>query len=415
MSAPGDEPVDVAAPVPADAPVDAAAPAPADEGHRADGLGRRPAGGGRGGGPETGPLSLADLERFAAKKLGPGALAYYSGAACDEVTLADNLAAFRRWRVRPRAMVDVTSRDPSVTVLGRRWPAPVMVAPLALHRLADPEGEVAVARAAVARGLTMSLSTVGSATIEEVAAACGTGPRWFQLYPLADRGKTRALLDRAVASGYEAIVFTVDCPILGRRERDRRDGFVLPPGVGYPNLASDGDTYARDELATSYTWADLEWVASAAQLPVVAKGVLDPADATLAFEHGASGIVVSNHGGRQLDLTIAALDALPDVVAAVNGRGAVLFDSGIRRGTDVLIALALGARAVMLGRPVLWALAWNGEAGVGWAFDQLLAEFDLALALAGIPRAADLSTRILVRAQTTCLPDDDSALPKSYP
>ena len=296
-------------------------------------------------------------------------------------------------------MVDITARDPSVSVLGRRWPAPIMVAPLALHRLADPEGEVAVARAAATRGLTMCLSTVGSATIEEVAAACGTGPRWFQLYPLADRGKTRALLDRAVAAGYEAIVFTVDCPILGRRERDRRDGFVLPPGVGYPNLASDGDTYARDELATAYTWADLEWVANAAGLPVIAKGVLDPADAILAFEHGASAVVVSNHGGRQLDLSIAALDAFPDVVAAVDGRGPVLFDSGIRRGTDVLIALALGARAVMIGRPVLWALAWGGEAGVGWAFDQLLAEFDLALALAGVPRAADLSTRILVRAR----------------
>jgi 4-hydroxymandelate oxidase len=391
VSGPGDAPVDAAAPVPADAA--------ADEGHRAAGLSRRPAGGGRGGGPASGPLSLADLEQFAAEKLSAGALAYYSGAACDEVTLADNLAAFRRWRVRPRVMVDIKARDTSVTVLGRRWPAPVMVAPLALHRLADPEGEVAVARAAAARNLTMCLSTVGSATIEEVAAACGTGPRWFQLYPLADRGKTRELLDRAVAAGYEAIVFTADCPILGRRERDRRDGFVLPPGVGYPNLASDGDTYARDELATSYTWADLEWVANAAGLPVIAKGVLDPADSILAFEHGASGVVVSNHGGRQLDLSIAALDALPDVVAAVDGRGPVLFDSGIRRGTDVLIALALGARAVMLGRPILWALAWDGEAGVGWAFDQLLAEFDLALALAGVPRAADLSTRILIRAR----------------
>jgi 4-hydroxymandelate oxidase len=362
-----------------------------------DGAEGRPAAGGPLGEPQSGPLSLAELERFAAQRLSPGALAYYSGAACDEVTLADNIAAFRRWRIRPRVMVDISARDLSVMVLGRRWPAPVMVAPLALHRLADPEGEVAVARAAALRDLTMCLSTVGSATIEEVAAACGSGPRWFQLYPLVDRGKTRGLLERALAAGYEAIVFTVDCPLLGRRERDQREGFALPPGVGYPNLASEDDPYARDELATSYTWADLEWTVSAARLPVIVKGVLDPADAVLAFEHGASGVVVSNHGGRQVDLSIAALDALPDVAAAADGRGPVLFDGGIRRGTDVLMALALGARAVMLGRPVLWALAWNGEAGVGWAFDQLLAEFDLALALAGVPRAVDLSSRILVR------------------
>jgi 4-hydroxymandelate oxidase len=369
------------------------------------GAGRSPAGSGRDPAerPVAGPLpayfaplNLADLEAIAAERMDPGAVAYYSGGAADEVTLADNIAAFRRWRVRPRVMIDSAGLDPSVEVLGRRWPTPVMIAPLALHRLADPDGEVAVAQAAASRDISVCLSTVGSATIEEVAAV--GGPRWFQLYPLADSAGTESLLRRAVAAGYEAIVFTVDAPVLGRRERDARAGFALPPGVGYPNISRPlGDTYARDDLATSYSWGDLEWVVGVSGLPVLVKGILDPADAVLAFEHGASGIIVSNHGGRQLDLSIASLDALPAVVAAVGDRGPVLLDSGIRRGTDVLIALALGARAVMLGRPVLWALAWNGKAGVGWALDRLASEFELALTLAGVPRAADLGPGLLVR------------------
>jgi 4-hydroxymandelate oxidase len=329
-----------------------------------------------------------------------GAAAYYGGGGADEVTLADNLAAFRRWRIVPRVMVDIANRDPSVEVLGRRWPAPVMVAPTALHRLAHPDGEVAVARACAARGLTMSLSTVGSSTIEDVAAA--GAPTWFQLYLLKDPARNRELLDRAGAAGYEAIVLTVDAPILGRRERDLRTGFHLPPGVGYANIRRGGtlrdDTYGEDELLASYSWADLERTVAGTRLPVLVKGILHPDDARRAIDHGAAAIGVSNHGGRQLDLSIAALDALPGVVAAAGDRVPVLLDSGIRRGTDVLIALALGARAVMVGRPLLWALAWGGEAGVGLAFDLLLGEFDVALALSGVPRASDMSRELLVRA-----------------
>jgi 4-hydroxymandelate oxidase len=357
--------------------------------------GRRPAGGGRRQADEAGPLNLAELEALAAERLDAGSLAYYSGAATDEVTLRDNIEAFRRWRIRPRVMIDGAGRDPTVEVLGRRWPTPVGIAPLAAHQLGDPTGEIATARACASRGITMCLSTVGSVTIEDVAAV--GGPRWFQLYPLVDPGATESLLGRAAAAGYEAIVFTVDTPILGQRERDVRAGFVLPPGFVYPNIGGADDVYGRDELATSYTWHDLEWVVGISGLPVIVKGILDPADAVLAFEHGASGVIVSNHGGRQLDLSVAALDALPGVAQAVGDRGPVLFDSGIRRGTDVLMALALGARAVLLGRPVLWALAWKGEAGVGWALDQIAAEFELALKLAGVERARDLRPGLLVR------------------
>ncbi len=347
--------------------------------------------------PPGDPVRLADFEALALERLPPGSAAYYSGAANDEVTLRDNTAAFDRWRFVPRIGVDIRGRDPSVEMLGRRWPSAFMVAPMALHRLADPDGEVAVARACAARGLVFCLSTVGSATIEEVAAtgaAC-----WFQLYFLDDAGRNRELLERAEAAGYEAIVLTMDAAILGRRERDIRTGFARPPGVEYANVRRGalkrGDTYGDDEFKRSNTWDDLAWVVANTRLPVIVKGVLHPADAVRALELGAAAVDVSNHGGRQLDRSIAAIDALAAVVDAVAGRAPVLLDSGIRRGTDVLAALALGARGVMLGRPVLWSLAWGGEAGVGRAFDLLAAEVDLALGLAGLRSPAEASRQLL--------------------
>lgn len=355
------------------------------------------------GGP--GPLNLAEFEALAVAGLDAGVAAYFGGAAADEVTLADNLAAFRRWRIVPRMFVDIETRDPSVEVLGRRWPAPIMVAPMALQRMAHPDGEVAVARACAARGITMSLSTVGSATIEDVGAA--GAPSWFQLYLLRDPGRNCELLDRAAAAGYEAIVLTVDAPILGRRERDLRTQFHLPPGVGYANIHRSGtkrdpanrdNTYGDDDIKPANTLEDLDWTTANTRLPVIVKGILHPADARRAIDHGAAAIGVSNHGGRQLDYSIAALDALPGVLDAVNGRVPVILDGGIRRGTDVLMALALGARAVMVGRPILWALAWGGERGVALALDMLVAEYDLALALSGVPRSAALSPELLVRA-----------------
>lgn len=345
------------------------------------------------------PARLADFEALAQARLDPGVAAYYSGAANDEVTLRDNTAAFDRWRVIPRVGNDIEGRDTAVEILGRRWPIPVMVAPMALHRMADPDGEIAVARACKARGLTFSLSTVGTATIEEVGAVGGSA--WFQLYLLRDQGRSLELLQRTEAAGFEAVILTMDAPVLGRRERDIRAGFKLPEGVTYANIRRSalkrGDTYGDDELKPSNTWADLEWCVKSTRLPVIAKGINHPDDARRALDLGAAGVDVSNHGGRQLDRTIAALDALPAVVDAVAGRVPVLMDSGIRRGGDVLMALALGADAVMLGRPVLWALAWNGEAGVGTALDLLTAEIELALGLAGLRSFAGAASEVLVR------------------
>ncbi len=344
------------------------------------------------------PIRLADFEALALAKLPPGWGAYYSGAANDEVTLADNIAAFGRRRFLPRIGVNVEGRDPSVEVLGRRWPSPFMVAPMALHRLADPDGELAVARACAARGLVFSLSTVGTASIEDVAATGAAS--WFQLYLLKDQGRSRELLARAEAAGHEAIILTMDAPILGRRERDIRTGFSLPPGVSYANIRRGAikrdDTYGDDEFKPENTWGDLAWVTQTTRLPVVVKGVLRADDAVRALDLGAAAVDVSNHGGRQLDQSIASIDALPAVADAVAGRAPILLDSGIRRGTDVLTALALGARAVMVGRPVLWSLAWGGEAGVGLAFDLLAAEVNLALGIAGLRTPAEASRDLLV-------------------
>jgi 4-hydroxymandelate oxidase len=361
-------------------------------------------------------LNVHDVERIAGTVLSPGAAAYYDGGSWDEETLADNLAAFSRWRFRPRVLVDVAKRDLSVEVLGRRWPTPFGTAPMALQRLACPDGEVAAARACADRGVTFTLSTVASATIEEVAEV--GGPRWFQLYVTPDADWTMSLVRRAEAAGYEALVMTVDAAPLGRRERDHRVGLTLPPGVRYMNLvqrppgAKPGEVsddegpqlYAKEFLKEALTPDDLAWLVRESRLPVIVKGVLRGDDARAIVDAGAAAIWVSNHGGRQLDRSVAAIDALPDVVAAVGGRAPVLFDSGIRRGMDALIALALGADAVFVGRPLLWGLAWDGERGAGRVLDMLVEELDLALALAGTPVASKVDPDILVRADAAHLP-----------
>jgi 4-hydroxymandelate oxidase len=342
-------------------------------------------------------INLLDYERVAAGGIPRGALAYYTGGAMDERTLQDNLAAFRRRRILPRVMTDVTTIDTSVDVLGRRWPWPIWICPTAFHRMAHPDGELATARAAAARGITMALSTISSTDLAEVAEV--GGPRWFQVYLLADAGARRALIQRAVDHGFEALVLTVDLQRLGRRERDIRVGFTLPEGVSIPHIAwATGqplEEAASVSLAESLSWTDLEWLAEFG-LPVIVKGVLHPDDARLAIEHGAAGIVVSNHGGRQLDAAIASLDALPAIVKAVDGRVPVLLDGGIRRGTDALMALALGASAVGIGRPVIWGLAVDGEAGVGRVLDLLAAELEHSMALAGAASLAALSPDLVV-------------------
>ncbi len=341
-------------------------------------------------------LNLLDYERMAAERLAPGPLAYFSGGANDEQTLHDNRAAFERRRLVPRVMRDVSSIDMSVELLGRRWPVPIHLAPTALQRMAHPDGELATARAAASRDITMTVSTSASTDLAEVAAI--GGPRWFQAYLLADPGARRALIERALAHGYDALVLTVDVPRLGRRERDMRVSFTIPEGVTIPNVAIAAGVTAADVASVAFverlTWADLEWLAGFG-LPVLVKGILHPDDARLAVEHGAAAIVVSNHGGRQLDAAIAGLDALPPILEAVAGRVPVILDGGIRRGTDVVMALALGAAAVGIGRPVIWGLAVNGEEGVGSVLDLLTAELEMAMALCGAATIADLTPALL--------------------
>jgi isopentenyl diphosphate isomerase/L-lactate dehydrogenase-like FMN-dependent dehydrogenase len=353
-------------------------------------------------------INIADFEEAAARKLEAGVLGYFAGGAADEVTLRDNVAAWRRWRLRPRVLADVDAAGTSAEVLGGEVAMPILVAPVAYQRLADPAGEVGMARAAAAAGTVMCLSTLATVRPSEVAAEAPPGRRWFQLYCFEDRGITRALMDEAIGSGFEAIVVTVDAPPGGRRERDLRTGFEIPQGLGVPSvqaaLGSDravtiAETFSLMDL--SLGWREIESLASECSVPVLVKGVLTAEDGALAAEHGAAGVVVSNHGGRQLDCVSATADALPEVVDAVAGRAAVLVDGGVRRGTDVAIALALGADAVLVGRPALWGLAAGGEEGVRQVLGLLRDELELALALCGCGSPADLGPAHVQRAPDT--------------
>ena len=332
------------------------------------------------------PVNVSDYERLAEEKLPPGAHGYFAGGAGDERTLRDNVDAYARYRLRPRVLVDVTEVSTATTVLGTEVSMPLLVAPTALQRMAHPDGEVATARAAAELGTIMCLSTIATASPEEIAEVAPAAPRWFQLYVLRDRGHTRALLERVAGLGYSAVVLTADTPYLGRRERDVRNRFAIPADLAVPSMpAPEDESLPRvfASMSPAVTWRDVEEIASTTGLPVLVKGVLTAEDALLAVEHGAAGIVVSNHGGRQLDGVPATLDALPEVVEAVGGRVEVLLDGGIRRGTDVLKALALGARAAMTGRAVLWGLAVDGQPGVRRVLELLRAELELGLALLG--------------------------------
>jgi isopentenyl diphosphate isomerase/L-lactate dehydrogenase-like FMN-dependent dehydrogenase len=332
----------------------------------------------------TGPLNVWDYERLAEKKLDANARAYFAGGAGDEVTLRENLAAFERRKLRPRVLVDVSSVSTATTVLGTQIALPILIAPLALQRLAHPDGELATARAAAAAGTIMCLSTAATARPAEVAATAPGAPRWFQVYVFAERSLTEELIAEAVESGFSALALTADTPYLGRRERDLRVDFRIPE-----QLTVAGDIFAQGFHA-GLSWRDLEWLAGYG-LPVVVKGILTSEDAHLACEHGATAIVVSNHGGRQLDGVPASLDALEEVVAAVDGRAEVLLDGGVRRGTDVLKALALGARAVLIGRAMVWGLTVAGEEGVADVLRLLRDEVELGLALLGCASPAEVA------------------------
>ena len=340
-----------------------------------------------------------DLESRAHELLPPEVYIYYAGAAGAGATLAANLAAFDRLRLRPDVLTGTTAPDLSTTVLGARLTLPVAVAPMALQGLAHPEGDMATARATGDVGTAMILATLASRSLEEVVAApC---PLWFQLYVLRDRGATRALIDRAVAAGARALVVTVDAPTSGHRRPGVLSEFILPQGTRLPNLAGlpapTPGAPLREYFATlvdgAVTWKDVGWLRSVSPLPLVLKGILAPEDGRLAAEHGVDAVVVSNHGGRMLDGAVATLDALPAVVEATAGRLEVWMDGGVRRGGDVFKALALGARLVLVGRPVLWALATGGEVGVRTLFTDLRNELETTMIACGCAAVGDVAPR----------------------
>lgn len=350
--------------------------------------------------------NLSEVEELARARLAPEAFDYAQGGAGRERTLRENVSAYDQWRFQPRFLVDVSKRDLSTTLLGRRYPVPFGVAPTAFHRLFHPEGEVATARAAAARGILHVVSTLSTTPVEEVAQA--GAHRWFQVYVHKDRDLTLDLVHRAKRSGYDALVLTVDSPVWGIRERDRKNGFSLPERLKLANfmrnldaasMGMDGlSNYVNGQLDPSLTWRDVDWLREQSGLPVIVKGILTAEDARLALDHGAAGVIVSNHGARQLDRVPATLDALPSIVDAVAGRVPVMIDGGVRGGGDVLIALALGADFVFLGRQIIWGLAMAGEAGVGRVLDLTREELDNAMALTGRPTLGSVDRTLVTRA-----------------
>jgi 4-hydroxymandelate oxidase len=366
-----------------------------------------------------GVAALADYEAHARARLDDNAWAYFAGGAADEITLHANRRAWDTLALQPRVLRPLAGGHTRVELLGRTLAHPVLLAPIAYQRLAHPEGEIASALAAAAQGAGIVLSTQASVTLEEVArialADADRGPLWFQLYLQPDRGVTRALVERAETAGYEALVLTVDAPVSGARDRERRAGFRLPPGIAAVNLA-DERTRAPARSATPLapgqsalfdgllrdapTWADVEWLRGITRLPLVLKGVLHPQDALTAVALGAAALIVSNHGGRTLDTLPPTAAVLPRIADAVGARVPVLVDGGIRRGTDVLKAVALGARAVLLGRPYLHALAAAGAVGGAPALRLLRDELEIALALTGCARLADVTRASLFEADS---------------
>lgn len=352
-------------------------------------------------------INLADFEHSASEKMSASAWAYYRSGANDESTLQANRSAYARLCLHYRTLVDVSQRSMATTVLGHDIAMPVMIAPTAFQQLADPAGELATAAAAGRAGTVMILSTLSTMPVEDVLEAA-SGPVWFQLYVYRDRDATRALVERVQAAGCQALVLTVDAPVLGRREADVRGGFHLPEGLRAANLLGRGQSLERrpgesglaayfgEQLDPGLSWADVRWLRSITDLPLVIKGLCRPDDAARAVDCGAAAIVVSNHGGRQLDGAPATIDVVEEVATAVHGRAEIYLDGGIRRGSDVIKALALGADAVLLGRPVLWGLAVDGQVGVERVLKLLADEIDLALALCGCPTLSDIP-RDLVR------------------
>lgn len=346
------------------------------------------------------PVNVAEYERYAKATLPRNAHDYYASGSNDMITLRENRDAFSRLRLVPRILVDVSKVSMNTTILGDRVSSPIVIAPTAMQQMAHPDGEAATARAAKRLGALMTLSSWSTLPLEEVAAAAPGGLRWFQLYVYKDRDVTLDLIRRAERAGYKALAVTVDTPILGRREADIKNKFSLPSHLTMGNFKKAGGShssgtksagkegsglasYVASLIDRTLTWEDIKWLKRTTKMKIVIKGVLSPEDALIGVQHGVDAIWVSNHGARQLDTTPSTIEALPDIIRAVAGRCEVYLDGGVSRGTDALKALALGARAVFVGRPSLWGLAHNGEEGVHAIMTLLNEELKLALALAG--------------------------------
>lgn len=348
-------------------------------------------------------MDAAALEARARELLDHAAFEYYAGGADDEVTLRDNVEAWRRVRLIPRVLRDVSSVSPVTNLLGSEIAAPLLIAPMAFQRMAHPDGEIAMARAAAAMRIPMVVSTMSTTTLEDIAAAVPDGDRWFQLYVHKDRDLSRRLLDRAVASGCSAVVLTVDVPVVGRRRRDEINQFGLPDHLTVANLDESLESaggsalseYSDHAFEQALTPSLLDWIAGLTDLPLLVKGVLHPGDAVAAVGAGAAGVIVSNHGGRQLDGSIATADALAAVVDAVAGRVPTLVDGGVRGGSDIVKALALGADAVLIGRPALWGLAIGGAEGAGDVVRELVDELVRAMTLCGVTSVGEIDRSLL--------------------
>jgi 4-hydroxymandelate oxidase len=353
-------------------------------------------------------INVADAERAGEAGLEQGPRDYFAGGAGDEITLRENVAAWGHWRLRPRVLTDASEVTTRSEVLGRPVNVPVLVAPVAYQRMAHPEAEAGMAAGAAEAGTVMCLSTLSTTRPADVAAAAPGGRHWFQLYAFKDPGVTRALMEEAIDAGFEAVVVTADAPPGGNRERDRRNRFTLPRELGTPSLtaATGGEKAMTIEetfalMNHSLTWADVADLASECSVPVFVKGLLTAEDAELALDHGVSGVIVSNHGGRQLDRSLTTGDALPEVAETLAGRATLLVDGGIRRGIDVATALALGADAVLVGRPALWGLAAGGREGVARVLGLLREELALALALCGCTNPSQLTRAHVQKAPAT--------------
>ncbi len=354
-------------------------------------------------------LNLDEYERAARETLPAAVYDYYAGGAGDESTLRENRAAFARYALRPRVLVDVSTIDTSVELLGARIASPVLIAPTAFQKLAHKDGELAAVRAAATQRTPYVASTLATTPIEAISAAAPDSNIWFQLYVFRDREITRDLVQRAENAGCRALCLTVTVPVQGKRERDARNRFALPAGIEMANFSglrqahlpesrgSGLEAFIAREFDGSLTWSAVEWLASISSLPILLKGICHPQDAALAVDHGVAGLIVSNHGGRQLDSAIATLDALPAIADAVDGRLPVLVDGGVRRGTDVVKALALGATATLIGRPILWGLAVGGQEGVEAVLSMLHHEVARAAALCGLRSLNEASPDLLSR------------------